>query len=82
MTLTWDYQKCTCDNSMQGYITNFLDKLQNDKQKHPQHTSPKYVMPAYCENVEYATTDEIPHLSAKQYIKIQKSLARYYTMLG
>ena len=38
MTLTWDYQKRTCDISMPGYITNFLNKLQNDKPKHPQHT--------------------------------------------
>ena len=43
----WDDQKCTCDISIPGYITNVLNKLQNVKPKHPQHTPSKYATPVY-----------------------------------
>jgi hypothetical protein len=28
MMLKWDHQKCTCDISMPGYVTNVLNKFQ------------------------------------------------------
>jgi hypothetical protein len=47
MTLKWDYDKCTCDISMPGYVSNVLSKFQHDSPKHPQHTPSRYVMPVY-----------------------------------
>jgi hypothetical protein len=38
MTLKWDYNKCTCDISMHGYVSNVLSKFQHDSPKHQQHT--------------------------------------------
>jgi hypothetical protein len=71
-TLKWDYQKCTCDFSMPGYITNVLNKFQHDTPRHPQHTPSKYVIPIYGAKFQYATRDETPLLSAKQCTNIQK----------
>jgi hypothetical protein len=72
MTLEWDYQQCSCDISMPGYVTNVLNKFQQDAPKHPQHTPSKYVTPIYDAKNQYATRDETPLLSAKQCTKIQK----------
>jgi hypothetical protein len=81
MKLKWDYQNCTFDISMSGYVTNVLNKFQHDAPKHPQHTPSKYVTPIYCDKTQYATRDETPLLSAKQYTNIQKIIGSilYYT---
>jgi hypothetical protein len=71
MTLKWDYQQCTCDISMHGYVTNVLNKLQHDEPKHPQHTPSKYVNPIYGAQTKYATRNETPLLSDKQCTNIQ-----------
>jgi hypothetical protein len=47
MTLKWDYQQRTCDISMNGDVTNVLNKFQHDAPKHPQHTPSKYGTPIY-----------------------------------
>jgi hypothetical protein len=72
MTLKWDYDKCTCDISMPGYVSNVLSKFQRDSPKHPQHTPPRYVTPVYGAKTQYDTRDEIPPLTAQQCITIQK----------
>jgi hypothetical protein len=72
MTLKWDYQKRTCDISMQGYVTNVLNKFQHDAPKHPHHTPFKYMSPIYGAKNQYANRDDTPLLSAKQWTNIQK----------
>jgi hypothetical protein len=47
MMLNWDYQKCTCDIFMSGYITNVLNKFQHEIPKHHQHTPSNYITPIY-----------------------------------
>ena len=79
MALKLDYQKHTRDTTMPGYVTNVLNKFQHNKPKNPQPTPSKYVTPVYGAKTQYVTRDETPHLSAKQCINIQISLARYYT---
>jgi hypothetical protein len=49
-----------------------LNKFQHDAPKHPQHTPSKYVTPIYGAKTQYATGDEAPLLSAKQYTNIKK----------
>jgi hypothetical protein len=65
MALNWYYKKRTCDISMQGYITNVVNKFQHDAPKHPQHTPSKYVTPIYGAKPQYAIRDETPLLSAE-----------------
>jgi hypothetical protein len=77
MTLTWDYQKLTCDISVPGYVTNVLNKFQHDAPKHPQHTPSKYVTPIYGSKTQYAIKDETPLLSAKQCTNIQKIIGSF-----
>jgi hypothetical protein len=57
--------------SMPGYVSNVLSKFQHGAPKHPQHTPSKYVTPVYGEKTQYATQDETPPLTAKQYLNIQ-----------
>jgi hypothetical protein len=71
MTLKWDCQKSTCDISMPGYVTIFLNKFQHDAPKHPQHKPSKYVTPIYGAQTQYATRDETPLLSANKCTNIQ-----------
>jgi hypothetical protein len=71
-TLKWDYNKCTCDISMPGYVSNFVSKLQHDSPKHPQHTPSRYVTPVYGAKTQYATRDEAPPLTAQQCLTTQK----------
>jgi hypothetical protein len=70
--LKWDYKNRTCDISMPGYISNVLSKFQHDAPHHPQHTPSKYVMPVYGAKTQYATQYEMPPLTAKQCLNIQK----------
>ena len=63
MILKWDYQKRTCDISMQGYVTNVLNKFQQDKPKQPQHTPSKYATPIYGAKEQYAKRDKTPTYS-------------------
>jgi hypothetical protein len=49
-----------------------LNKFQHDAPKHPQHTPSKYVTPIYGAKTQYATGDEAPLVSAKQYTNIKK----------
>jgi hypothetical protein len=72
MTLKWDYKNRTCDISMPGYVSNMLSKFQHDAPKHPQHTPSRYVTPVYGAKTQYATEDETPPLTSKQYLTIQK----------
>jgi hypothetical protein len=72
MSLKWDYKNRTCDISMHGYVSNVLSKFQHDAPKHPQHTPSRYVTQVYGAKTQYATKDETPPLTAKQYITIQK----------
>jgi hypothetical protein len=72
MTLKWDYKQRTCDISMPGYVSNVLSKFQHDAPKHPQHTLSRYVTPVYGAKTQYATKDDTPSLTAKQYLTIQK----------
>jgi hypothetical protein len=72
ITLKWDYDKCTCDISMPGYVNNILNKFQYDNPKTPQHTPSKYVTPVYGAKMQYSTQEETPLLSAKQCKTIQK----------
>jgi hypothetical protein len=72
MTLKWDFYKRTCDIYMPGYVSNVLSKFQHDYPKHPQHTPSRYVTPVYSATTQYATTDEIPPLTAQQCLTIQK----------
>jgi hypothetical protein len=68
MTLKWDYQK----HLNVRYVDNVVSNSQHDNPKHPQHTPSKYVTPVYGATTQYATRDETPPLSAKQYITIHK----------
>jgi hypothetical protein len=72
MTLKWDYKHRTCDISMPGYVSNVLRKFQHDAPKHPQHTPSRYVTPVYGVKTQYATKYDIPPLTAKQCLTIQK----------
>jgi hypothetical protein len=72
MTLKWDYKHRTCDISMPGYVSNFLSKFQHDAPKHPHHIPSRYVTPVYGAKTQYATKDETPPLTAKQFLTIQK----------
>jgi hypothetical protein len=72
MSLNWDYKNRTCDISMPGYVSNVLSKFQHDSPKHPQHTPSIYVTPVYGAKNQYATKDETPPLTAKQYLTIQQ----------
>jgi hypothetical protein len=72
MTLKWDYNKCVCDISMPGYISNVLSKFQHDSPTHPHHTPSRYVTPVYGAKTKYATRDETPPLTAQQCLTIQK----------
>jgi hypothetical protein len=72
MTFKWDYNKCTCDMSMPGYVSNVLSKFQHDSPKHPQHTPSRYFTPVYGAKTQYATKDETPPLTAQQCLTIQK----------
>jgi hypothetical protein len=60
---------------MPGYVSNVLSKFQHDAPKHPQHTPSRYVTPLYGAKTQYATKDETPPLTAKQFLKIQKVTA-------
>jgi hypothetical protein len=57
---------------MPGYISNVLSKFQHDAPKHPQHTPFRYVTPVYGAKTQYATKDDIPTLTAKLCLTIQK----------
>jgi hypothetical protein len=72
MSLKCGYKNRTCDISMSGYVSNVLSKFQHDAPNHPQHTPSKYVTPVYGANIEYATKDETPPLTAKQCLTMQK----------
>jgi hypothetical protein len=72
MTLKWDYRNRTCNISMPGYVSNVLIKFQHDAPKNPQYTPLHYVMPVYGAKTQYAMNDEIPPLTAKQCLIIQK----------
>jgi hypothetical protein len=72
MILKWDYQQCTCDISMPGYVTNVSNKFQHNAPKHPQHTPSKYVTPIFGAKTQYTTRDETPLLSSKKCTNIQK----------
>jgi hypothetical protein len=65
MKLKWDYHKLTCDISMPGHVTNFLNKFQHEAPKYPQHTTSKYFTPIYGDKNQYVTRDETPLLSSK-----------------
>jgi hypothetical protein len=56
MTLKWDYNKCTCNMSMPGYVSNVLSKLQHYSPKQPQHTPSRYVTPVYGAKTQYTNT--------------------------
>jgi hypothetical protein len=72
MSLKWDYSNRTCDISLPGYVSNVLRKFQHDAPEHPQQTPPKYVTPVYGAKTQYATKDETPPLTSKQWLTIQK----------
>jgi hypothetical protein len=72
MTLKWDYKHRTCEISMPGYVSNVLSKFQHDTPKHPKHTPSQYVTPVYGAKTQYTMKDEIPPLTAQQYLTIQK----------
>jgi hypothetical protein len=57
---------------MPGYVNNVLYKFQRDSAKTSQHAPYKYVTPVYGAKTQYATRDETPLLSAKQFTTIQK----------
>jgi hypothetical protein len=78
MMLKLNYQKCTCDVSMLGDVTNVLNKFQHYTPKYPQHTPSMYITPIYGAKTQDATRDETPLLSAKQCITIQKSQDQFY----
>jgi hypothetical protein len=72
MTLKWDYNKRTCDISMNGYVSNILSKFQLDSPKHTKHTPSRYVTPIYGAKTQCVTKDETPPLTAQQCLTIQK----------
>jgi hypothetical protein len=72
MTLEWDHNKCICNISMPGYVSNILSKFQHDSPNHPQHTPSRYITPVYGAKAQYATRDETPPLTAQQCLTIQK----------
>jgi hypothetical protein len=71
ITLKWYYDKRTCDISMPGYVNNVLNKFHHENPKTPQHTPSKYVTLVNGANMQSATHDETPLLSAKQCTTIQ-----------
>jgi hypothetical protein len=72
MNFKWDYKNRTCDISMPGYVSNMLSKFQHDAPKHPQHTPSRYATPVYGAKTQYAKKYEMPPLTAKQCLTIQK----------
>jgi hypothetical protein len=72
MNFKWDYKHRTSDISMPRYVSKVLIKFQHDALKHPQHTRSRYVTPVYGAKTQYATKDETPPLTSKQYLTIQK----------
>jgi hypothetical protein len=70
MTLKWDYKNITCDNSMPGYVANVLSIFQHDAPTQPQHTPSRCVKPVFGARTQYATKDETPPLTAKQFFTI------------
>jgi hypothetical protein len=79
MTLNWDYEKCTCDIPMPGYVTIFLNKFQHDTPKYPQHASSKYITPIYGAKTQHATRDETPQNNAPT---SKLSQDKFYTKSG
>jgi hypothetical protein len=72
MTLTWDYQKRTCDISMPEHIANVIDKFQHENPRDLQQIPSKYVTPVYGAKKQNATRDETPLLSTRQCTNIKK----------
>jgi hypothetical protein len=57
---------------MPGYITNVLNKFEHDAPRTPQHTPSKYITPVYGANMQFATQDNSPPLTATQCTEIQR----------
>lgn len=56
MNLDWDYDKRTCDISIQGYVIRQSEKSQRKIRK-KQHAPSKFTPPMYGQKVQMAKED-------------------------
>jgi hypothetical protein len=65
LTLEWDYDKCTCDISMPGYIERALQRFTHPPPTRPQHSLHAWTKPDYGAKMQYGIpSDESPPLDA------------------
>jgi len=65
MTLNWDYQNCTVDLSMPGYIDQALKCFQHPQPRQPEHAPHAWQKPTYGAKTQFAPEpDATPALDA------------------
>jgi hypothetical protein len=75
LTLEWDYDKCTCDISMPGYVTRALQRFSHPPPTKPQHSTHAWQKPSYGDKIQYAPdSDTSPALDSKETKLIQEIL--------
>jgi hypothetical protein len=73
LTIDWDYENCTVDISIPGYIEHALQRFQHPKLHRPQHAPHAWIKPTYGATTQYARTlDTSPALDATNTKHVQE----------
>jgi hypothetical protein len=65
ITIKWDYQACTAELSMPGYIKSAIHKYQHPAPKRPQHAPHTWNQPTYGATQQLATPTDTTDLASE-----------------
>jgi hypothetical protein len=75
LNLDWNYQNCTCDISMPGYIERALQRFQHEPPVRPQNAPHSWQKPEYGATTQFAPElDHTPALDLSDTKKVQEIL--------
>jgi hypothetical protein len=78
ITLTWDYEKCTLDISMPGYVEAALHRFQHAVPTKPQHSPYQATLPQYGAKVQHIDEpDTSPLLPKSAITRIQQVIGTF-----
>jgi hypothetical protein len=82
LSLKWDYNNCTIDLSIKGYVQKALQQFEHEKLKWPQHAPSKWTAPQYGTAIQMAQPEDKSPPLDKTGIKFLMKVVRtflYYT---
>jgi hypothetical protein len=75
LTIQWDYENCTCNISMPGYITRALNRFLHPAPKHPRLPPHPWERPNYSNKTQLTPVlDTLPAISSADKLRLQEVL--------